>query len=319
MPKRITHEDFLKQVEEKYEDRFIVLEKYRSANKKIQIKCRECGDIKNVTPASFIRQKIGCKKCYHNSRIITFKEEQKRISEMTNNEYTLISKDNDTRGQITIRHELCGYEYKTYHGSFIYSGKRCRKCYGTATWSLEEWNNFLTKNMHDYKMLSEYSTGSNKVKIQHSTCGREWWVEPRALKMGVRCTCIHISKGERIIKDILENKKIKFISQFRIEKCKDILPLPFDFAVLNEGGEISFLLEYQGIQHFKPSTLFGEESFKDTQKHDKIKIDYCKTNNIKLFHINYNENIEKSLNNILNNNQANLEPSYSEMSRRCND
>src|SRR5699024_678712 len=87
MPKRITHEDFLKQVEEKYGDRFIVLEKYRAANKKIQIKCRECGDIKNVTPASFIRQKIGCKKCYHNSRIITFKEEQKRISEMTNNEY----------------------------------------------------------------------------------------------------------------------------------------------------------------------------------------------------------------------------------------
>src|SRR5699024_11985622 len=142
----------------------------------------------------------------------------------------------------------------------------------------------------DYKMLSEYSTGSNKVKIQHSTCGREWWVEPRALKMGVRCTCIHISKGERIIKNILESKKIEFISQFRIEECKNILPLPFDFAILNEEGELSFLLEYQCIQHFKPSTLFGEESFKDTKKNDKIKIDYCKTNNIKLFHINYNEN-----------------------------
>src|SRR5699024_11264478 len=112
----------------------------------------------------------------------------------------------------------------------------------------------------------------------------------RALKMGDRCIVMHICKGERIIKNIRESKIIEVISQFRIEECKNILPLPFDFAILNEEGEISFLLEYQGIQHFKPSTLSGEESFKDTKKNDKIKIDYCKTNNIKLFHINYNEN-----------------------------
>jgi hypothetical protein len=34
-------------------------------------------------------------------------------------------------------------------------------------------------------------------------------------------------------------------------------PLRFDFAVLDDEGEVDFLIEYQGIQHYQPKSKFG--------------------------------------------------------------
>ena len=34
-------------------------------------------------------------------------------------------------------------------------------------------------------------------------------------------------------------------------------PLRFDFAVLDDNGEVDFLIEYQGIQHYQPKSKFG--------------------------------------------------------------
>ena len=59
-------------------------------------------------------------------------------------------------------------------------------------------------------------------------------------------------------------------------------------------------IEYQGEQHYRPIEYFGgEESFYLQQKHDQIKRNYCKHNNIKLLEIPYWEDIEKVLNNFL--------------------
>jgi len=43
----------------------------------------------------------------------------------------------------------------------------------------------------------------------------------------------------------------------------------------------------------------GEEEFKNIQKRDQIKNEYCKNNNIKLLRIKYNENILDKLNIII--------------------
>ena len=39
----------------------------------------------------------------------------------------------------------------------------------------------------------------------------------------------------------------------------------------------------------------GDTNFKITQKHDNIKNEYCKNNNIKLIRIKYNDNIKEKL------------------------
>lgn len=61
MPRKKTHQDFLNDVKEKYGDKYTVIGEYKTASTKIKIQCNNCGDIKEVKPYSFIRQKIGCK------------------------------------------------------------------------------------------------------------------------------------------------------------------------------------------------------------------------------------------------------------------
>ncbi len=64
--------------------------------------------------------------------------------------------------------------------------------------------------------------------------------------------------------------------------------LRFDFAVFDDNGELEFLIEYQGIQHYKPKSVFGGMSgLRKQQFHDMQKREYCKKNNIKLILIPY--------------------------------
>ena len=48
------------------------------------------------------------------------------------------------------------------------------------------------------------------------------------------------------------------------------------------------LIEYDGQQHFMPVSIFkGDDGYLETQKHDKIKNDYCKQHNIPLIRLPY--------------------------------
>ncbi len=66
--------------------------------------------------------------------------------------------------------------------------------------------------------------------------------------------------------------------------------------------EQNIIIEFDGEQHFKPVDFFGgEDSFKDLQKRDYEKNQYCLKNKITLFRIPYTQinNIEKILSEIL--------------------
>lgn len=77
---------------------------------------------------------------------------------------------------------------------------------------------------------------------------------------------------------------IIFKKQFRIKECRNIRPLPFDFAVFKD-EKLWLLIEYDGEQHFKPK--FGTENLIKTQKNDRLKNDFCRDNNINLIRIPY--------------------------------
>ena len=78
--------------------------------------------------------------------------------------------------------------------------------------------------------------------------------------------------------------------------CKDKRPPPFDFKVFYPKIKKYFLIEFQGSQHYKVTNFpeenkddinIKEERLKRTQKHDKIKKEYCENNNIELLIIPY--------------------------------
>ena len=101
------------------------------------------------------------------------------------------------------------------------------------------------------------------------------------------CGCRKSSSHEDKIRLLLHDLDISFVEQYRFPDCKYKYTLPFDFAVFNN-GTLSFLIEYDGKQHFTPLRCFGGlDGYDGTHKRDMIKDQYCQTNNIHLLRLPY--------------------------------
>jgi hypothetical protein len=104
------------------------------------------------------------------------------------------------------------------------------------------------------------------------------------------CGC-NLSKNESLIAQILNTLNFKYIQQYTFQDLtstgRECDKLPFDFAILNE-NKLLYLIEYDGIQHFKSSHEWTEGGFNTTRKNDLIKNKYCFDNNIPLIRIPYN-------------------------------
>lgn len=113
-------------------------------------------------------------------------------------------------------------------------------------------------------------------------CGKEKDVLGTSLRTGRSLSCgLHnnISKGNVKIAELLDEANIDYEVQKKFSSCKDKKELPFDFFINNE-----YLIEYDGEQHFKQDSIFDYDY---THKHDLIKSDWCKNNNIPLIRIPY--------------------------------
>lgn len=130
-------------------------------------------------------------------------------------------------------------------------------------------------------------------------CGEEFTTSIASFQNGkIRCdVCSQsVSRYEHIVKQFLDDRQIRYIYQYRINSCKDILPLPFDFYL----KEKQCLIEIDGEGHYKPchfNQIGYEDSLKTyeiTKKHDLIKDNYCKKYNIPLLRIPYWEIIDNS-------------------------
>lgn len=129
-------------------------------------------------------------------------------------------------------------------------------------------------------------------------CGTITYVFRANLLQGktLSCGCLN-SKGEEKISQILSENNLSFVRQKTFENC--ISPnhwkLKFDFYV-----EDSFLIEFDGVQHFKMNNGWNNKNhFKQLKQNDSIKNQFCKENNILLKRIPYwdleNLNIEDLL------------------------
>ena len=118
------------------------------------------------------------------------------------------------------------------------------------------------------------------------------------LAKSVLCQICCESKGEISVRNFLTKHNIEFEEQKRFKDCKDKQTLPFDFYV----PKYKLCIEFDGLQHFKKikwSNSMTEETsemnFKYIQNHDQIKNNYCKSHNINLLRIKYDENTEEKL------------------------
>ena len=179
------------------------------------------------------------------------------------------------------------------------NGIKCPNCSHNKKITTEEFI-IKSKEIHgdryDYSLVNYKHTKYNKIKI---ICPIHGIFEqaPYEHKNGSGCPICMESKGERIIRNILIQKNIKYETQKKFKECKYINILSFDFYL----NEYNICIEYDGEQHFK-KFRFEKDNNKliIRQKRDQIKNEYCINNNIRLIRIKFDENIEEKLNELFN-------------------
>lgn len=98
------------------------------------------------------------------------------------------------------------------------------------------------------------------------------------------------SRGEIKIEEILEQAGLPFVEEYTFSDliASSGKPLRFDFAVFDDEGNLDFLIEFQGIQHYTPKSKFGGVSgLRKQQYNDFQKKEYCQKHNYKLIIIPY--------------------------------
>ncbi len=98
------------------------------------------------------------------------------------------------------------------------------------------------------------------------------------------------SRGEIKIEDILRAAELNFQEEYSFSDLVSLTgrPLRFDFAVFDDNGDLDFLIEYQGIQHYEAKSKFGGyNGLRKQQFNDMRKREYCKEHNITLVIIPY--------------------------------
>lgn len=100
------------------------------------------------------------------------------------------------------------------------------------------------------------------------------------------------SRGEIKIEEILKEAELPFRMEYIFPDLKSSSgrPLRFDFVVLDDDGNIDFIIEYQGKQHYEPSSKFGgKKGFYQQQFNDNKKRRFCALHDFKLIEIPYTE------------------------------
>lgn len=138
--------------------------------------------------------------------------------------------------------------------------------------------------------------------LECNECNNKIWRHQKNHNRGCSICMLGASKGEMAIQNYLEVSGIEYEGQATFDGCRNKLPLPFDFAILDRGVVVA-MVEYQGEQHYGPVEFFGGiEQFNTQKKHDNIKRTYCKSHNIPLIEVPYTvDNIELYLSSELNN------------------
>lgn len=293
---KLKYEDVKKEIEENTHCRLLSTE-YLGLKHKMKFKC-ECGnEFENSLQAMRTRKKQYCNECANRRmQFINKKDSNKAIKEIKDklgNEYDVLGEYYNINTKIKIKHLSCGNEYEQRPSAILHQGAKCPYCSRNVKKTTEKFRQEIEKIFGDeYEVLGEYITAKTPITIRHNKCGNEFKIEPTNFLTHRTCTfCTSRSKGEDRISEYLNKKSIRYEREKRFDNCVGKRRLPFDFYL----NDYNILIEYDGIQHFKPS--FNEKEFKNIKINDIIKNNFCRDNNIKLIRIPYTEykNIETIL------------------------
>lgn len=277
-------EEFIEKARNIHGDKYIydsLPNEFYMRGEKIKITCPIHGDFLQE-PRHHINGSC-CPMCSHKSTKYTNDEFLEIANKVHGGKYTYIDEYKGRNKKIRI---IC-----PIHGEFIqvpYShlnGAGCTKCADELRKEKRKlgWKTFveLSKKKHndeyEYYENFEYINNIHKVPIICKKHG-VFWQTPNKHLAGCGCPICSNSKLEKDVSKILNEKNIKYISQYNLpynKRCR------FDFYL----PDYNTVIECQGKQHFEKVEYFeGEKGFKRRNELDKLKYDFCKENNIKILY-----------------------------------
>ena len=312
--KKKTTEEFKSEVSSLVGDEYSVLGEYVNSKTKIKIRhnSENCSNNEfEMIPNAFLSGQR-CRKCGISKRVKSItKTHSEFISDFhkifDKEEYEVLGLYKDSHTRIEVLHKVCGNRNMMLPYNLLYSKASCLNCKvkNNGIKQRKSTDNFkeeVYKLVSDeYTVLGEYTTAVNKISIKHNVCNNEYDVTPNKFLLGRRCPRCNDSKGEKEINKLLNELLLDFKPQYTFSDCKNKYVLPFDFAVFKDDS--IYIIEYHGEQHYEAYDFYGgEKGFEYRKLNDKIKKDYCESNNIKFLEIPYWEfdNLQKIVTEFLN-------------------
>ncbi|HKM00499.1 MAG TPA: hypothetical protein VJ083_00425 [Sedimentibacter sp.] len=297
MPRKLTQEEYCNKFYKKNPKDFEVIGEYVNTDTEIMIRHTVCGNEYLRKPEKLLSRGASCPKCNPYAKIRRTQDEfEKDAYDRFGDKYSVVGKYINIDSNVPIRHNECGTVWSPNANAFLRGAiNACPHCSkGGVSMTQEEFEKRIEsiEEYDEYKFLEEYQGYDTKIPILHKDCGYEYYVSPNKFISGRRCPKCKATVGEKKVIRIMNKLKIPYVKEKSyIGLLYDKAALRFDFFVNN-----SFLIEYDGIQHFKPirwnkkmSDEEVNELFVKTQYRDIIKNEFCRDNKMNLYRIAYTE------------------------------
>lgn len=202
MGKRKTHEEFVRDVKNKYGDEYTIINKYIGSKYKINVQHNQCKYQWETTPNSLLAGH-GCPICAGNNKK-THEEFSKVFYEKYGNEYTLLDEYVNSTTKLRVRHncDYCGGEIRNMQAGQVLNDIQCLVCYSKKD-NDKTFKEKLQKVNKNIIIIGEYVDKKTKIQVRHSVCGYEWKTTPDKLLRGSGCPkCV----GKNLTLDDVKNR-----------------------------------------------------------------------------------------------------------------
>lgn len=305
---RKTTEQFYNDVLRLGNGEYKLIGEYTKSTVKVKIKHLTCNTEYSVTPKEFIKG-TRCRKCalqrINRNNTHSVDEYKNSLTPDILERYDILYDGyKNVSSMLSVTCKICGTQ-RFVRADALKRGVGCKTCnrrnyhdrYTLSTAQYAE--KVLDLSGNTYRLVGEYTGVKNKIRINHLVCGNTYETYPYLFNKGRRCPfCQGTSLGEENTRLVLKELGVNFTEQVSFSGLVDVGNLTYDFFI----PDSRILIEYQGIQHYKPVDLFGgEKAYKLQVSHDHIKMEFAKHNCLNLICIPYTCNTVGKIRNYLEN------------------
>jgi len=188
MPKNI--DDLKEEIKNITNNEYILISNnYVNNKQKLIFKHTKCNNTFECTSMHFIYRNQRCPFCREYNSLLTTEKVIKKINDMYNDEYTLLSECNSSKDIIILRHNICGNMYNIVAHNFLNNKDRCPFCFHPINKTKTQ-NQFIEdiKKIYDndYEVLGKYINNETKIKVKHK-CGYIYNTTPTNILQGYGC------------------------------------------------------------------------------------------------------------------------------------